>query len=314
MILPRRHSTLVRRSGRFIKPWLALLCLLGCGTTKSQTATEQLLVSDAVDCTVASIDFRPLAGQKVYFNTRYIRSIKGPGFVSADYIISSLRQQMVAARCLLQDKHDDADFIVEGRVGTLGINGHGISYGIPGSNILSSAAPLITPAMTLPAIPEISIARRNELEGAAKIGIFAYHRETGQPVWQAGLAEARSDARDTWIFGVGPFQRGTIYDRPQLAGADLRLPSHNAKSASELDEPVVNYDEPFLFRKNYPSTEDSSVELATHEEAVDGEGESDGEGGGEGEKSSHKSGKGSEASNDGPRWYHRSFKDPIDSP
>ena len=248
-------------------------------------------MSDAVDCTVASIDFRPLAGQKVYFDTRYIRSINGLGFVNSDYIISSLRQQMVAARCLLQDKHEDADFIVEGRVGALGINGHGISYGIPGSNILNSAAPLITPSMALPAIPEISIARRNELEGAAKIGVFAYHRETGQPVWQAGLAAARSDARDTWIFGVGPFQRGTIYDRPQLAGADLRLPSHNAKSVGELGEPVVNYDKPFVFRKDYPLTEDSSVEHATYEEAVDGEGG----------KSGHKSGKGSVAGKDDPR-------------
>ena len=71
-----------------------MVCLTGCGTVKSRSATEQLIISDAVDRSVSQIDFRPLSGKKVYLDTQYVRSIKGPGFVNADYIISSLRQQM----------------------------------------------------------------------------------------------------------------------------------------------------------------------------------------------------------------------------
>ena len=41
---------------------LLSLALTGCGSTKSRTATEQLLMSDAVDRAIAQIDFSELAG------------------------------------------------------------------------------------------------------------------------------------------------------------------------------------------------------------------------------------------------------------
>src|SRR5689334_15816301 len=66
---------------------LFVLGLTGCGTVLQNGATEQLLASDAVDSAVSSIDFRPLSGQKVFFETRYIRNLKTIGFVSAEYII-----------------------------------------------------------------------------------------------------------------------------------------------------------------------------------------------------------------------------------
>src|SRR5262245_18018788 len=84
-------------------PLVAAVC--GCGSTKSRTATEQLLMSDAVDRAVGQIDFRDLAGQKVFFDTRFIvntkdpafiYNVKGLGYVNAEYVISSLRQQMIA--------------------------------------------------------------------------------------------------------------------------------------------------------------------------------------------------------------------------
>ena len=40
--------------------------LVGCGTTTTRIATEQLLMSDAVDRAIAAIDFRSLEGEKVY--------------------------------------------------------------------------------------------------------------------------------------------------------------------------------------------------------------------------------------------------------
>ncbi len=74
----------------------------GCGSTKSFTATEQLLVSDAVDTTVSKIDFRPLMGRKVFLDNSYLPTQKGvpnpnPLLVHSEYVSSSLRQQMLAA-------------------------------------------------------------------------------------------------------------------------------------------------------------------------------------------------------------------------
>ncbi len=195
--------------------------LAGCGTTKTRSATEQLLMSDAVDRTIAQIDFIMLKGQTVYFDTTYIKNVKSLGFVNADYVISSLRQQMLAAGCMLQEAKEDADFVIEGRVGALGTDGQEIVYGIPANNSLTSAATLLPGVPMMPALPEIALAKKEDLLGAAKIAVFAYHRETRESVWQSGVTVSTSDAKDAWVFGAGPFQYGSIYNGTRFAGTRL---------------------------------------------------------------------------------------------
>lgn len=235
---------------------VGLICsfAVGCGSSLKREATEQLLASDAIDRSVSSIDFRELAGKKVYFDTSYIKAIKGVGFVNADYIISAMRQQMVAARCLLQDKKDDAEYIVEGRVGVLGIDGNEVTYGIPSSSGLSTAASLMPTAPPLPIIPELSFAKKNDQRGAARVGFFAYHRETGEPVWQSGISDARSTAKDSWVLGAGPFQSGTIYSGTQFAGAKLKLPLVDGESAV-IRAPVPYSEEYHFSRQDEPEVE-----------------------------------------------------------
>ncbi|MEZ6051893.1 MAG: DUF6655 family protein [Planctomycetaceae bacterium] len=196
---------------------------VGCGSTSSRTATEQLLESDAVDAAIAQIDFRPLANQKIYFNKEYIKDYKGVGFVNSDYIVSSLRQQMVTCGCLLQDTKEDADFIIEGRVGALGTDSHEIVYGLPANNVLNAATSLAPNVPTVPTIPEIALSKKKDELSAAKIAVFAYHQETKRRVWQSGISLARSTAKDTWFFGAGPFQSGTVYDGIKFAGSELEL-------------------------------------------------------------------------------------------
>ena len=174
----------------FAQTWFCLCLLSGCGTTNQRTATEQLTLSDAVDQSVAQINFDSLGGKKVYFDTQYLKNVKGMGFVNGDYIISSLRQQMTASGCLLTEVQDDADYIIEGRVGTLGADGFNFLFGIPANKVLSDISSLVPNSPQIPSFPEIALARREDLRGAAKIAVFAYHRETRQPVWQSGIAVA----------------------------------------------------------------------------------------------------------------------------
>jgi hypothetical protein len=199
----------------------SLLCAAGCGTTRDKLATEQLLLSDAVDRAVARIDFSPLAGEKVYLDTTYLKEVKGTSFVNADYIISSLRQQMASDGCLLQEKREDAIYIAEARVGVLGSDAHDVNYGVPGSNGLTAAASLVAGTAPLPSLPEISFARKTDDSAATKIAVFAYDRVTRQPVWQSGLSLARSRAHARWVLGAGPFQSGSIYEGTQFAGRKL---------------------------------------------------------------------------------------------
>lgn len=192
---------------------MTLLCLLvGCGTTNQRVGTEQLLMSDAVDLAVSQIDFSALKAEKIYLDATYLQSVKGLGFVNAPYIISSLRQQLTAAECMLQDNREDADVIVEARVGALGTDGHNVIYGVPKNNLLNSAANVLPNVPTIPAIPEMSVARIDAQTGIAKLLVFAYDSKTRRPVWQSGISRAESTSRNAWLMGAGPFQRGTVHD------------------------------------------------------------------------------------------------------
>ncbi len=236
---------------------LVLLCALasGCGKTLMTKGTEQLLASDAIDESIAKLNFSPLAHQKVYLDTDYIKPIKeGIGFVNSDYIISALRQQLVAAHCLLQDKREDAEYIVEARVGAMGTNQHEIVYGIPANNALSTVASVMPNAPPVPSIPEISIARRGDQSATAKVAVFAYHRETREPVWQSGSAVSHSHAKDLWLFGAGPLQTGTIYPETRLAGSRMFSPFRK-KRPDEIPR-GVNFDKQFLFAA--PSSRNSA--------------------------------------------------------
>jgi hypothetical protein len=192
------------------------LCTTGCGSTRTsntmRTATEQMLISDAIDRTVDSIDFTPLANQAVYFDDSRLTDVVDKG-----YLVSSLRQHLLASGCVLKEKREDATFVVEPRAGAVGTDNHDLLFGVPALQL-----PQVPLATTIPAaIPEIPFAKRRDQRGVAKVAVFAYRRDTGEPVWQSGLVINKSTANDIWVLGAGPFQRGSIYERAQFAGKRL---------------------------------------------------------------------------------------------
>ncbi|MGI8977973.1 MAG: DUF6655 family protein [Pirellulaceae bacterium] len=210
---------------------LALAAACGCTINKSRMATEQLVVSDAVDRVVAQVDFSPLSGQKVYFDTKYLAGAKLAGNPNVEYLTSSLRQQMLAYDCRLTDKLEEADLVVEARVGALGNDGNEATYGIPGSAAAGAATAIATGFPVGGTLPELSVGRRNHQWGAAKIGLFAYDRVSHQRIWQAGVSTGASQAREMWVLGIGPFQQGRVYkeakasmnERPRIVKDDRRL-------------------------------------------------------------------------------------------
>jgi hypothetical protein len=252
--------------------WLPLCVLAvcsGCGTTRStdttRTATEQLLISDAIDRAVQSMNLQTLAGQTVYLDDSKLSDT-----VDKNYYISTLRQQLLASGCELRDKRDEAEFVVEARAGAIGTDRNDLLFGLPSMNV--PQIPLVQPVPA--AIPEIPIAKRKDQRGVAKIAVFAYHRATGTPVWQSGIVRQESSANDVWIFGAGPFQRGTIHDRTAFAGKTLG-------SENPLNEPVIRrtpavsvtqestFTPPqLLAKRNQPQSINQKVELVAHEETA----------------------------------------------
>lgn len=211
------------------------LATAGCGAVAKRQATEQLILSDAVDRAVAEIDFSPLAGERVFLDTAYMPPDSASGPVKVGYVASALRQQLAAHGCLLAEKAEEADVIVESRIGALGSDQNEVTFGIPANNLASAAAGLATGAQIVPTMPEIALARRQKEYGAAKLYVFAYDRVRRQAIWQSGLAEGRSTARDTWILGGGPYQEGTIDRRgPTLVAKDRDEPRSDRERYADL--------------------------------------------------------------------------------
>lgn len=201
---------------------LAASCCVGCGTTINRVATEQLLLSDAVDEAVNQVDFSHFKNQRCYLDTGYLRQNTNTGIINSEYITSSLRQQIVTAGALLQERRADADIVIEPRIGALGTDGHEIVYGVPqGGSIAGAATALANSPVALPAIPEIAFGKNDSQSGIAKISVFAYDRVSREPIWQSGIAKAETTSNNTWVLGAGPFQKGSVYEGIRFAGRKI---------------------------------------------------------------------------------------------
>jgi hypothetical protein len=193
------------------------LCLLiaGCGTTRMtdspRAATEMLLVSQAADNAVAQIDFSPLAGKTVFLDASGIEK----DVIDKGYLISLVKQQLAGAGALLYDDKVRAEYVVDLRAGGLGTDRHSVLVGTPAVQL-----PSVVPGLPTN-LPEIALMKKSDQRGVAKIAVFAYNRITGRALWQSGTAEATSHVKDTWVFGTGPFSRGTIRKQTELAGEPL---------------------------------------------------------------------------------------------
>ena len=238
--------------------------LAGCGTTRwtdsPRTATELLLISDAIDCSVDRFDFRGLAGKTVYFESKYLA-----GTTDERYIVSSLRQKLLSSGCLLKENRDEADYVVEARSGGVGTNRQDVMLGIPSVSV----PPFLPITGGIPAsIPELPFIKNTNQKAVAKLAVFAYQRETGRAVWQSGAVPMTSMAKHTWILGAGPFQRGSIYKGTKFAGEKLKVP--RVLPMRRPDQEVakeVSVTARALF--DDPGDEpDSQVQQARHEEEV----------------------------------------------
>jgi len=207
---------------------IVLSCVIGCGTTRmtdtQRTATEQLLISNAMDQTVSQLDFRFLAGKSVFLDSQYLENVADRG-----YLVSSLRQQLLACGCILQEDRTKARYVVEARSGGAGTDRHSLLIGVPQMTV-----PTFVPGQPSQ-IPEIPLAKKTDQQGVSKIAMFAYNRVTGQRLWQSGTLEAISTARDTWVLGAGPFRKGTILQGTEFAGEQLPIPSLGERSDHDLD-------------------------------------------------------------------------------
>src|SRR3954454_2760052 len=119
--------------GYAIAPCIALAAGVGCGSTKTsgtaRTGTEQLLLTNAWDDALRKVDFRPLAGVPVFLDTANVTA------VDQGWVVSSLRQAMLSQGVLLKTKAEQAQWVVEARVGAYGTDEYNYLIGVQQMNV-----------------------------------------------------------------------------------------------------------------------------------------------------------------------------------
>ena len=177
---------------------LVLTCSLGCATTKTsntaRTATEQLLLSNAIDQSLNKVDFSAMHGRNVYLDPTYLDG------VDKQYVLASLRHHLLYNGVHLAPAADKADLILEPRSGGIGTDTTESYYGIPGISLPGGVFSL----------PEIKLVTRTNQNATAKIGLAAYDAGERAIVGGGGVSIAKATHNNWNFLGIGPFVTGTM--------------------------------------------------------------------------------------------------------
>jgi len=150
-----------------------IFALAGCTTDRvsepGQTATEQLLISTAVDHAVGQLNPGIPAGTKVFLDAQYFDNAPGDAALYTKYAIASVRDLLLRKGAHLTDDRKIADVIAEVRTGGQSIDHHNFLLGIP-------AIPIPIPASGTVQTPKVALYEKDRQTGIAKLAITAYDK------------------------------------------------------------------------------------------------------------------------------------------
>jgi hypothetical protein len=196
----QRNCT-IWRTVRALGP-LVLVLASGCTTVKMtgtpRTGTEQLLLTGTWDAALHEVDFKPLAGSRVYLEDKHI------SVVDKGWIISSIRRTMAEQGVLLEDKQDKAQVILEAAFGAYGTDERQRKVGLPGLGV----APSLTTGLSVGTSSGsgLNFSETNQQDAVVKATLFAYDPKTGHLVWESGPLLNAQGMRDHFVMGSGPYR------------------------------------------------------------------------------------------------------------
>lgn len=165
---------------------LAMLLLAGCSTVRvtepEQTATEQLLISSAVDRAVAALKPPIPPGSKVFVDSEFVdtRDLTLP-----KYTIAAVRALILRSGGDLVSNRKQADLIAELRDGAQSVNHQTLLIGVP-------SLPVPIPLAGTIKTPEIALFKHDEQKGIAKIALTIYGAKTGALAGSTGTVFGNS--------------------------------------------------------------------------------------------------------------------------
>ncbi len=177
--------------------------LTGCSTLRTtdpaRTATEQFLMTEAVNRAIDQLSAVALRDKEVFVSDEFITRYEDR------FLMAELRARLLMSGVRLRDKREQAKIIVEVRSGGVGIDRLDYLLGIPAIALSSGGTgdiPLVT--------PEIAIIKNLKQRGFASVAFVAYWAETGELVASSGPFIGRTLREDYWLFGTGPRTVGNI--------------------------------------------------------------------------------------------------------
>jgi hypothetical protein len=148
-------------------PALMSACSSMRETQPPRTATEQLLISSAVDHALDRLKLGIPPGTKIWVEEKYL-----DGY-DQKYAVGAIRDHLLRRGGRLVADRGAADTVVEIRAGALSTDSNDMLIGVPS---VALPIPLVGNMQT----PEVGFAKRSEDQGVAKLGLTAYDAKTGQ--------------------------------------------------------------------------------------------------------------------------------------
>lgn len=156
----------------FVALILAMLALGACTsvreTNPQRSATEQLLISTAVDRAIEKVNLKVPPGTKVFVNADQLEGADGK------YAAGQMKDRLLRNGAHLVDDKGKADAIVEVRAGALSIDDKQTLIGIDSFDV---PIPLAGEAAK---IPQIALYSDKARQGVAKLAAFGYSTSDGE--------------------------------------------------------------------------------------------------------------------------------------
>jgi hypothetical protein len=202
---------------------IGLLAACGCTSVKmtgtARTGTEQLLLTGTWDDALCRVDFRALAGAKVFVDSTYLS-----GVADKDYVTSSLWRTMAEQGVLLENNKDKAQFILEPSFGAYGTDMRDTNVGLPGMSLM----PSLTTGATVVSngnSSSLNMSQTNREDAVVKAILYAYDAKTGRLAWESGWLLNAQGVRDHFFMGAGPYRlssRGEVERYPDESQVQTR--------------------------------------------------------------------------------------------
>ena len=131
-------------------------------TGSTRAGAEQLLLTGTADRAIAAIDFQPLAGRKVFFETDKVSA------TDSEWLVFGLKRAMARQGLLLVDDKKDAQVVVEAAVGAYATDDVDCRLSLP-STVSSGIIPV-----PIAGTGTSALIRRSKQDSVVKLALFGY--------------------------------------------------------------------------------------------------------------------------------------------